>query len=95
MRQSEATQHKVNLIIIDNKGERVGVLKVHYILLLCDFVFLNWSAKNVIFLLLGSISKQALILATERFRCRCLASGQDRCQEFVSGRFGCVLVLQL
>jgi len=39
--------------------------------------------KNVTFLLRGNISKQAFILVTERFRCRCLASGQYRYQRFV------------
>lgn len=45
--------------------------------------------KNLIFLLRGNMSKQALMLTTERFRCQRLVSGQFRCQLFASGRFGC------
>lgn len=43
--------------------------------------------KNMIFSLIGNISMQALTLVIERFRCRHLVSGQDRCQVFVGGRF--------
>jgi len=39
--------------------------------------------KNVILLLRGNISKQALTTVTERYRCRCLASGQFRCFGFL------------
>lgn len=49
----------------------------------------NHCLKIVKISLRGNKSKQAFFLVTERFRCHSLTSGQDRCQVFVSGRFGC------
>ena len=41
----------------------------------------------------GNKSKRLILNVTERFRCQCLTSGQDRCQEFASGRFRCFWIL--
>lgn len=54
-----------------------------------SFAFENRGMENVIFLLRGNMSKEQILKCTERFRCRCLTSGQFRCWVFGSGRLGC------
>ena len=43
----------------------------------------------MIILLLGNISKQAILLVTERIKCHSLATEQVGCQVFVREQIGC------
>ena len=74
---------------IDVKGKRVSVersLKMRGFRVL---QVINCSLKTPFLSLCGNISKRLILNVTERFRCRCLTSGQVRCLMFVNGRFRC------
>ena len=63
---------------LDVKSKRVGARKAQYISRLCVFAFENRDMKNVIFRLRGNISKQALMIVAERFRCFSYFIGGER-----------------